>query len=86
MAILGEEDRVTVWREFMADRSLARDAFGALTKADMRAAVDALDAFLNDNAVTINSAIPQPARAALTTQQKALLLRFVIARRYLSGV
>lgn len=84
MAILQDTDRALLWAEFMRDRSAARDPL-LLTKADVRAAVDALDAFMNTNATAINTAIPQPARGALTTAQKALLLQFVVARRYLSG-
>jgi hypothetical protein len=61
------------------------DGSPAVTKADLRAAVDALDDFLNTNAAAINTAIPQPARGALTTTQKAKLLMFVIRQRYVKG-
>lgn len=84
MAVLNDTDRISVWAQMMSDQgNLTGQPFGNLVKADLRAAVDALDDFLETNAGTINSAIPQPARAELTTQQKALLLQFVIARRYL---
>ncbi len=84
MAYLNEADRETVWAEMMeAQKARTGQNFGAITKADLRSAVDGLDAFLEDNAASINSAIPQPARAELTQQQKALLLQFVIAKRYL---
>jgi len=52
-----------------------------VTKADLRAAFNDLDTFLNDNAAAINTAIPQP----LTTEQKARLLMEVVRRRYLTG-
>jgi len=52
----------------------------------LRAAVDAVDTFLETNASAINSAIPQPARGVLTTKQKALLLMYVIGRRYVVEV
>jgi hypothetical protein len=84
MAVLSENDRALLWAEFMRDRSGARDPL-SLTKADLRAAVNAVDDWLNTNAAAMNTAIPQPARGALTTPQKALLLQFVVARRYLSG-
>jgi hypothetical protein len=79
MAVLSDGDRVTVWSNFMRAR------FGDLsvTKADLRAAVNGLDDYLNTNATAINTAIPQPARSALSTQQKAALLQFVVAQRYL---
>lgn len=84
MAVLSDPDRAALWAEFMRDRSGARDPL-ALTKADLRAAVNAVDDWLNNNAAALNSAIPQPARGALSTPQKALLLQFVVSRRYLSG-
>jgi len=66
-----------------ADRETG--VFGAVTKSDIRAAVNAIDDYLVSNAAAINTAIPQPARGQLTTSQKALLLTYVIRRRYLSG-
>jgi hypothetical protein len=83
MAVMSNNDRATVWAEFMRLGSQTGNV-GCL-KADLRAAVDALDQFLSDNAAAINTAIPQPARGALTTPQKALLLQLVISKRYLSG-
>lgn len=84
MAVLVDADRAAIWAEFMTDRSRVGDSM-PLLKADLRAAVDALDSFLDTNASTINAAIPQPARGALTTAQKALLLQYVVAKRYLAG-
>ena len=86
MALLSEADRVSLWAEYMRDRSAARDALEGVTKVDLRAAVDAMDSWLHTNAAALNAAIPQPARGALTLRQKALLLQFVVARRYLSEV
>lgn len=54
-----------------------------ITKPELRAAINALDTWLNDNAAAANAALPQPARGALTVEQKAALLSYVIARRYL---
>ena len=87
MAYLSESDRANIWAEFMRDRDefFKNDTYGNMTKADLRAAVDALDAFLEDNKVAINNSIPQPARNALTSKQKARLLVFIIERRYRTG-
>lgn len=85
MAVLTDPDRAAVWAEMMREVSNQRAAFGNLSKADLRAAVNAIDDFLNTNAGALNSAIPQPARGALTTPQKALLLMYVVSRRYLAG-
>lgn len=84
MAVLIDADRAEIAAEFGRAISADHESCAAL-KADVRAAVNALDQFLNDNAAAVNSAIPQPARANLTTAQKARILMFVIQRRYLVG-
>jgi len=66
----------------MYDRAIADGSLGSLLKNDLKAAVDDMDTFLSTNETAINNAIPQPARGALTTKQKALLLMYVVATRY----
>ena len=85
MAVLTDPNRVELWSEYMRECSREEDSL-ALTKADLRAAVNALDDYMNDNAAAINSTIPQPARSALTTAQKARLLARVVLKRYAAGV
>jgi len=83
MAVLSTNDRIAVWEQWMREN---RDTItGALTKAQLRAAVDALDDFLNTNATAINNAIPAAARTALSTSQKAALLNYVVLRRWGAG-
>lgn len=77
MAVLTNPDRAHVWAEAMRQG----EALG-LTKAELRAAVNAVDDWLDANAAAFNAAIPQPARAALTARQKALLLAAVVRRRF----
>lgn len=84
MAVLTDAARAVVWADTMRQLSNDHEAVG-ITKADLRAAVDALDSFLDSNAAAINSAIPQPARGSLSTSQKARLLMYVIERRYVDG-
>ena len=79
MALLTDGQRRALWAAFQRGDT---GPMGALTKADLRAAVDALDAFLESNSAAINSAIPQPARGALTARQKAMLLVHVVDQRY----
>lgn len=85
MANLSENDRAAIWAEFMRDSELSAESYGSMTKADLRAAVDAIDSYLETNKTAINSAIPQPARGAMTTKQKAKLLVWVVRQRYLTG-
>ena len=81
MAILDEASRVAVWAELMRKYSSDGNNIG-ITKQDLRAAVDALDDFMDDNAGTINNALPEPAKGSLTPAQKALMLSFVVLKRY----
>jgi len=68
-----------------AGEAMSEMGFPGLTKIDVRAAVNAIDQWVSDNALSLNSAIPQPARAALTSEQKAQLLKYVVTRRYITG-
>jgi hypothetical protein len=84
MGVLSENDRVQVWLQWMREN---KDAItGAMTKAEFRAAVDAADTLVDDNAASFNSAIPQPARGAMSASQKAALLMYVLFRRWGAGV
>ncbi len=82
MAELSDGERFEVTAELQRPGNLVP---GGLTKPDLRAAVNAVDTWLNDNAAALNSAIPQPARGALSTAQKAALLAYVTTRRWGAG-
>lgn len=83
MAVLIEQDRLEIWSSYMRDSSVG--AMAALTKPQLRAAVDAADDWANSNATAFNSALPVAARNALTGPQKALLLSYVINKRWQAG-
>ena len=73
MAVLSDTDRVRIWRGLM--RYWSRTAEGcAITKADLRAAVDSVDSWIDNNAAAFNAALPAAARTGLTTEQKGMLL------------
>ena len=78
MAELSAGDRALVTGGWMRECTTSY----ALTKAELRAAIDAMDTWANDNATAFNNAIPQPARGVLTAKQKAWLLLRVIEKRY----
>lgn len=82
MAQLTAEQRRALWADYMRQND---DPIG-VTKPDLRAAGDALDAFFDANMIAINQAIPQPARSGLTARQKARLLMAVIAARFRGGL
>lgn len=74
---LPDVDRRQVWAHFMR----AGTGPDGVNKPDLRAAVDAIDAWVDANQASFNTAIPQPARGQLTAAQKSLLLMFVVMRR-----
>jgi len=81
MAVLDDTTRAGIVAEIM--RQLSREAESvAITKPELRAAVDALDSFLDTNATAINNAFPAAARNGLTTGQKARLLAWVTLKRW----
>lgn len=79
MAALDATGRARVWAQAMRQPELG--ALTGLTKPDLRAAVDAIDDWIEANQAAINTAIPQPARAAMTLAQKTLLFCWVAERR-----
>jgi hypothetical protein len=81
MAILSDNDRAALWAEVMREMS-RQGELCSITKTDLRAAVNAVDAWVDSNTTSFNTAIPQPARSALTTAQKARLLMYVVRRRF----
>lgn len=85
MAALSAGDRLLCYSDFVREVGGVRETFNGVTKADLKAAVNALDDFLVANATAINTAIPQPARASLTAAQKARMLMWVIRYRYVKG-
>lgn len=78
--MLTNEDRRKLWGEFMSDASSKREILD-LNKYDLRDALDATDQWIEDNQVSYNQAIPQPARSNLTATQKANLLLYVVRKR-----
>jgi hypothetical protein len=82
MAVLAEEDRRDLWAQFMRENA---EALG-ITKGDLRAAFNGADDYLDANAAAMNTAIPQPARAALSASQKAHIYQLVMGLRYRRGV
>lgn len=70
-------NRLRTRNQFMRD---IEENFG-ITKAQLLAAVDGLDDYFETNATAINTAIPQPARSAMTTSQKSLLVAYIALRR-----
>lgn len=82
MAVLSASDLAAVYAAFVADINAIREPIGGVTRTDLKAAIAAADAWADANAAAYNTALPQPARGALTAHQKARVLTAVIRRRY----
>lgn len=54
---------------------------GSMTKAEIKAAVDAVDDWADANATSYNNALPQPFRGAANAAQKNMVLAYVCMRR-----
>lgn len=81
MANLSDEQRAALWADLMRRLSQEGEAV-SLTKPQLRAAVDAADAWADAAAASYNNALPAEARNKLTAKQKAMLLAYVILKRY----
>lgn len=81
MPVLTDADRSAQWARAMRDMSDVREALG-VNKPELRAALDAIDGWVEANAASFNAAIPLPARTALSAKQKARLLMLVLQRRF----
>ena len=84
MTVLIDQDRFDIWADIMRLISADKETV-SITKTDLLAAVDAIDDWVNTNASAFNTAIPQPARSALSSTQKSRLLMLVIQKRFLKG-
>lgn len=81
MGTMTAEDRVTVWAEYMAQVSGRRETV-ALTKDELKEAVDAVDDWLDTADASIYGALPEAAQAALTAGQIRDLFMLVLTKRH----
>ncbi len=79
MAILPDADRFDAWRRWMRDNT---ENCG-FTKAELRAALDATDDWIEANQASFVQALPTAFRTASTTAQKVRLFTYVTRKRFL---
>ena len=77
MPLLDETNRQRTHAQWMRDNL----EVASFTKAQVRAALDATDAWIQSNDAAYNAALPQPFRGASSTKQKTLLFCYVAMRR-----
>ena len=81
IAELTEIDRAYIHKKFMSEESNLRENM-ALSKIDIRAAINETDTWIEDNQASFNQALPITARTNLTARQKVLLFMYVANRRW----
>lgn len=77
MALLPTAGRLAVWRTFMRENT----ASCGFTKADLTAAVAAVDQWVEDNTASYTAALPAAFRTGSNAAQKTALLTYVLDRR-----
>ena len=80
MAVLSAEERRRTWLHVMRQR-LDFGGVPNVDKAELRAAIDATDAWIEANASSFNTALPATFRTNATLVQKTLLFCYVAMRR-----
>lgn len=80
MAVLSTNDRASVTAAIQRWWSEVREAC-AFTKPTLSAAVDATDAWIDANASSYNTALPQPFRNTASALQKTVLFCYVALKR-----
>ena len=78
MAVLIDADRLRIHRGLMRYWSNLRETVAGISKADLKAAVDAADSWVDNNAAAYNTALPATFRNNATASQKSLLLVGVV--------
>lgn len=73
MALLSANDRARGTRSVVRRIFVEADITANLSGADIRAAFDATDDWIEANANAFNTALPLPARTTLTAGQKTVL-------------
>lgn len=82
MAVLVDADRIRIHKGLMRYWSNLRETVASITKTDLKAAVDAADAWVDANAAAYNTALPATFRTNATSSQKSLLLVAVVLMRF----
>jgi hypothetical protein len=78
MAVLDATARTRTRNEWMRRQA---ETLGGVTKADLLAAVDATDAWIDSNQAAYNTALPAAFKNNATLSQKTLLFCYVAMRR-----
>jgi len=85
MATMTDNDRIAAWAEYVQGLSAEIDMSPGTLLTEVRAAINATDQWMDDNAASFNNALPEPFRTWATSRQKTQLLMLVVLRRFNTG-
>lgn len=80
MAML-DADRTAAMRQFAKKIFQEVGTTANMDTVELKAAVDAVDGWVDANQASYNTALPVPFKTTATAQQKALLLVYVVMKR-----
>ena len=81
MAVLDSNTREALVVAVESSLSSSREQI-AIGRQDIRATIDAIDGWVEDNLASFNAALPEPAKSNLTAVQKVRLFFHVVRKRY----
>lgn len=81
MALLTNTQRREIWMEYQEEISRLLETIN-ISKSELKAAVDAIDQWIEDNSASFNQAIPLPARTELTARQKIRIFAAILKKRF----
>lgn len=81
MAALTAQQRADTTLELIRNEIVAANLMATLTTVELRDLVNAMDDYLEANAVLINSAIPLPLRTNASAKMKALAMGYAALKR-----
>jgi len=58
-----------------------RFGYGGITKAGVQAAINATDTWIDTNAASFNTALPEPSKSVLSAAQKTIVFCYVALKR-----
>jgi len=83
--LLSEQERDNLSQDYMRTTSRLHSDLGICLKADIRAAIDALDSYIDGEASSIDASLPATFRNEAGDSEKSLLLQMLTATRYTVG-
>ena len=81
MAVLTDIDRRLLWADYMSEVSSNEERM-PLNKVDLRAVVNEIDQWIDDNKTAFNNSIPEPGKTRLTSKQKSRILSLIVLKRW----